>query len=129
MAEKQEKSGTKSSSSKSKGGKKNGLLDFLGDSRTRTVIGLFFVLLSAFLTLSFISYMIVGFADQSQLQDLWGKIFDPEETVDNWMGKIGAAIGHKFIYDWFGLAAFLFPFLFLLVGFKILFRKRRCISI
>lgn len=124
MGEKQEKSGSTKGKAKSTKNVKNGLLEFLADSRTRTVLGLFFILLSAFLTLSFISYIIDGFADQSQLQDMWEKVMNPEEKVNNWMGKLGAAMGHKFIYNWFGIAAFLFPFLLLLIGFQILFRKR-----
>jgi S-DNA-T family DNA segregation ATPase FtsK/SpoIIIE len=39
------------------------------------------------------------------------------------MGKFGAAIAETFIYSWFGIAAFLFPFLLLIIGMKILFRK------
>ena len=124
MGEKQEKSGSTKEKAKSTKNAKNGLLEFLADSRTRTVLGLFFILLSAFLTLSFISYIIDGFSDQSQLQDMWEKVMNPEEKVNNWMGKLGAAMGHKFIYNWFGIAAFLFPFLLLLIGFQILFRKR-----
>lgn len=124
MAEKQEKLSSKKASTKTKNGSKSGLLEFLADSRTRTILGLFFVLLSAFLTLSFISYLVDGFSDQSQLQNLWEKVLNPEEAVNNWMGKVGAAIAHKFIYTWFGIAAFLFPFLLLLIGFQILFRKR-----
>ena len=124
MAVKKEKSDSKKEGTKSNTVSKNGLLEFLADSRTRTIVGLFFILISAFLTLSFVSYIIDGFSDQSQLQDMWEKVMNPEEKVNNWMGKLGAAIGHKFIYSWFGVAAFLFPFLLLLVGFQILFRKR-----
>ena len=126
MASKKEKSESKKGDAKPKKGSKNGLLEFLADSRTRTILGLFFILLSAFLTLSFISYLIVGFVDQSQLQGhSWTELlFDPDVLMDNWMGKLGAALGHIFIYNWFGIAAFLFPFLLLLVGFQILFRKR-----
>ncbi|MBL4585969.1 MAG: DNA translocase FtsK 4TM domain-containing protein, partial [Flavobacteriales bacterium] len=123
MEEKQARPSSKKGAKKPKKGKENGILKFLQDSRTRTVLGLFFIIVSAFLTLSFISYMIDGFTDQSQLRDMWKNIFDPEATVNNWMGKIGAAVAHRFIYNWFGISAFLFPFLFLLVGFKILFRK------
>lgn len=123
MAEKQAKSSTKKAPSKSKKGKKNGLLEILGDSRTRTIAGLFFVIVSAFLTLAFISFLIDGPSDQSQVQELSETITNPDERVNNWMGKFGAAIAEKFIYNWFGVAAFLFPFLLLLTGFKILFRK------
>ncbi|MFM1876493.1 MAG: hypothetical protein RL266_2230 [Bacteroidota bacterium] len=120
MAEKQEKSTSDKNTSKSK---KSGLLDFLGDARTRTITGIFFLVVSAFLTLSFVSYMIDGFSDQSQLQDFTETIADPDQEVSNWMGKLGAFVGELFIYDWFGIAAFLFPFILVLIGFKILFRK------
>lgn len=123
MAEKQERSSTKKNLSKSKKGNKNGLLEILGDSRTRTITGLFFVIVSAFLTLSFISFLIDGPSDQSQVQELADTITNPDERVNNWMGKFGAAVAEKFIYAWFGIAAFLFPFLLLMIGFKILFRK------
>lgn len=94
----------------------------LRDPRTRTIIGLFFVLTSLFLTLSFVSYLIDGFSDQSQLQKIGENITDLDQRVNNWMGKIGALVAHLFIYNAFGLAAFLFPFITFLVGVKILFR-------
>lgn len=124
MAKKQGKSSSAKTSTKANKSPQKGLLEFLADSRTRTVVGLFFILIAAFLSLAFVSYLIDGFADQSQLRNLWEKILNPEETVNNWMGKLGAALAHKFIYNWFGIAAFLFPFLSLLIGFQILFRKR-----
>ncbi|MCF8277677.1 MAG: DNA translocase FtsK [Flavobacteriales bacterium] len=123
MAEKQEKSTSKKDSSNAKKGNKNGLLEFLGDSRTRTITGLFFVIVSLFLVLSFISYLIDGFTDQSELQEFAETLADPSTNVNNIMGKFGAAVAEKFIYNWFGIAAFLFPFLLMLVGLKILFRR------
>ena len=123
MAEKQGKPSTKKTSTKSKKGSKNGLLEILGDSRTRTIAGLFLVIVSAFLTLSFISFLIEGPADQSAVQELAETLADPDQRVNNWMGKFGAGVAEQFIYDWFGVAAFLLPFLLLVVGFKILFRK------
>lgn len=121
MAGKQEKSSSKKSSKKGKNG--NPIRSFFGDPRVRTVIGLLFLILSVFLTLSFISYLIDGYADQDKLQAFWENVFVPETEVYNWMGKLGAAAGHVFIYSSFGLAAFLFPFLFLVISLKILFRQ------
>ncbi len=123
MADIQEKTSTKGAKSKPLKGKKNGLLEILGDSRTRTIAGLFLVIISAFLTLSFISYLVDGPSDQSQVQELAETIANPDQKVNNWMGKFGAAIAEKFIYSWFGIAAFLLPFLLLISGFKVLFRK------
>ncbi|MBI1286533.1 MAG: DNA translocase FtsK [Flavobacteriales bacterium] len=123
MAEKQGKSSSKKDSSKAKKGAKTSLLAFFGDSRTRTVAGLFFVIIAVFLTVSFISYLIDGPADQSKVQEMADTIGNPEETVNNAMGKIGAVVAEAFIYDWFGIASFLFPFLFLIVGLKVMLRR------
>lgn len=123
MAEKQGKSSSKQDSTKAKKGAKSSLLDFFGDSRTRTIGGIFLVIISVFLTVSFISYLIDGHADQSKVQEMAETIGDPEETVNNVMGKVGAVVAEKFIYDWFGIASFLFPFFFLIVGLKVLLRK------
>ena len=124
MAETKKKSTTKKDSSKSVSGRKDEFFAFLGDSRTRTVLGLFIIVIALFLTLAFVSYLIDGFTDQSQVQEFAETIADPDQQVNNIMGKFGAAVAEKFIYSWFGIAAFLFPFLLTLIGFKILFRKR-----
>ncbi|MCB9205684.1 MAG: DNA translocase FtsK 4TM domain-containing protein, partial [Flavobacteriales bacterium] len=124
MAEKQEKSSSKKTNSKGKKDGKNSLFEFLADSRTRTILGIFFIVISAFLTLSFISHLVdAGMNDQSQLQEFGDTLVNPEEKVDNWMGKFGAIVAEKFIHSWFGISAFLFPFLFLLIGFQVMFRK------
>lgn len=123
MAEKQEKSSSNKASSNSRAGKKNSVFEFLGDSRTRTISGLFVVILATFLAVSFVSYLIDGYSDQSKIQVFSETLTDPDEQVNNVMGKFGALVAEAFIYDWFGIAAFLFPFITLLIGLKILFRK------
>jgi S-DNA-T family DNA segregation ATPase FtsK/SpoIIIE len=123
MADSKGKSSSKKGKSKASG-QKNGLLEFLADSRTRTVTGVFLLILSAFLTLSFVSHLVdAGINDQSQLQEFSETLTDPEETVDNWMGKLGAIVAEKFIHDWFGISSFLLPFILFLIGFKVMFRK------
>ena len=123
MTEKLDKSSTKKAAPKSNQGTKNGLLEILADSRTRTIAGLFLVIVSAFLTLSFVSCLIDGPADQSAVQEYYETLADPDQRANNWMGKFGAGVAEQFIYDWFGFAAFLFPFLLLIIGLKVLFRK------
>lgn len=124
MAEKKGKSSTKKSASKNKKSQKDSVLEFLGDSRTRTISGIFLLIISAFLTLAFVSHLIdAGINDQSQLQEFSETLVNPEEVVDNWMGKFGAITAEKFVHRWFGISAFLFPFLFVLIGFKVMFRK------
>jgi len=91
------------------------------DPRKRTVLGLFLVLLSVFFTLSFISYLIYGFNDQSILVDMqWA---DPEDRVKNWMGKLGAWAAHIMLYHGVGIAAFALPVILMLTGLRILLRK------
>eukprot|EP01132_Coremiostelium_polycephalum_P019068 gene19068-22693_t len=45
-------------------------------------------------------------------------------VVQNWLGKFGALLAHQFIYEWFGLASFLFAFVFFVVGYRLLFKVR-----
>lgn len=120
MADKQ----GKSSSKKNKKSASKGLFEFLGDSRTRTVLGIFLIVISAFLTLAFISHLVeAGMNDQSAFQEPLELMANPELQVSNWMGKVGGWVAGKFVHDWFGVSAFLFPFLFLLIGFQVMFRK------
>lgn len=91
------------------------------DPRKRTVLGLFLLLLSVFFLLSFISYLLYGFIDQSHLVDMqWA---DAENHVQNWMGKVGAFTAHIVLYHGVGIAAFAFPFLLMIIGLRVLLRK------
>ncbi len=56
------------------------------------------------LTLSFISYIVTGIEDQSNLALLG----DRDAAVENWLGKIGAYFAHIFIFQGFGIASFFF---------------------
>jgi S-DNA-T family DNA segregation ATPase FtsK/SpoIIIE len=123
MAEKKERSSSDKVLSNSKAGSKNSVLEFLGDSRTRTISGLFVVIVATFLALAFVSYIIDGYSDQSVIRLSWKDLFNPDITVNNIMGKLGAWIADGFLYESFGISAFCFPFVILLIGLKILFRK------
>lgn len=115
--------GKKAKDKSGKNGNGNGKTATNGtpDPRKRTVIGLTFLLLSVFLTLSFVSYLIHGFSDQSHLVDMqWA---DAEAHVQNWMGKLGAWVAHHVLYHGLGIAAFMFPFLLMLVAIRMLLRK------
>ncbi|MGV9013003.1 MAG: DNA translocase FtsK 4TM domain-containing protein [Flavobacteriales bacterium] len=90
------------------GGRLLKLREFAGDERVRKVGGLFLVLTSAYLLVAFTSYLITWRIDQDLMGRTWGEIFSPDVRVENWLGKLGALIGHRFIFTWFGLAAFVF---------------------
>ena len=93
---------------------------FLGDERTHKVGGLMLVLCSAYLLVSFLSYLFTWRMDQDLMGRPWGEIFDPEVRVENWLGKLGAITAHRFIHIWFGLAAFVLPVWAFLGGIRVL---------
>ena len=101
------------------------LIAILKDSRSRTVGGLLLIVISIFLTAAFISFLIVGNADESQVTLSISDSIDAGEQgsgMNNWMGEIGARTANLFIRDWFGISAFLIPFVTFLLGFRISFR-------
>ncbi|MEQ8624028.1 MAG: DNA translocase FtsK [Vicingaceae bacterium] len=127
----EEQSSKKSSASKSKKTAKVGALQssfsqffgFFKKEKTKQFIGLFFILFSAYLLIAFTSFLFTWKVDQSKVELPFGKYFlDAEIIVENWLGKIGASLSHLFIYEWFGIASYLFVGLFFLLGFRILFK-------
>ena len=83
------------------------VVGFFKDDRFRYALGIIFLLLALFLTLSLISYLINWRTDQDFE---WAKVFSgPEIKVENSGGKMGAWISNLLINKWFGIASFLFP--------------------
>ncbi|MBE9585765.1 DNA translocase FtsK 4TM domain-containing protein [Mucilaginibacter sp. JRF] len=108
----------------------------LKDGRLIKVVGLFFLILSIFFLTAFTSYLFTWQEDQSYVskanggwdnlfkttQELALKNIDP--VVDNWLGKFGALLANQFIFEWFGVASFLFVFVFFVMGYRMLFKVR-----
>lgn len=98
-------------------------LKFNPNPRLRKIIGLAFILFSAYQLIAFTSYLFTWAGDQDKVALGWGKLlFDKSIVVDNWLGKLGALISNTFIFNGFGITSFLFILLFFLVGFKIIFK-------
>jgi S-DNA-T family DNA segregation ATPase FtsK/SpoIIIE len=76
------------------------------------VIGVLLVLLAVAFLLAFISFYIYGQEDQNAVNELTSR----SESVQNWLGKIGAYLSNLIVYQGFGLASFLFVRLFFLTG-------------
>ena len=91
---------------------------FLNNRQTHTVFGLFLILFSLFLVIAFFSFFFSWQADQSTLTQFADKTVETK----NLLGKIGAKLSHFFIYDGFGLAAFIIPILLFVSGFYWLFK-------
>ena len=83
----------------------------------KVVLGSFLMLLGIALLIAFISFLFNWQADQSTLQDLGNR----ELVTKNWMSKFGASISDFFIYNGFGLAAFIFASLVTLTGVYLFF--------
>lgn len=73
-------------------------------ARISFIFGTLFLMFSVILLCSFISYFTTGNYDQSLVAELDNREIEPE----NWVGKLGAWLAHKFIFEGFGIASFLF---------------------
>ncbi len=105
----------KQKKSKKKTSKQN--VGFLTDTRLKFLFGVILLLLSIYLTLSFLSFLFTWKTDNVQ----WIQIFSGSDiNVNNLMGKLGASLSYHFIFKWMGLASFLFAFLCFLLGLKFL---------
>lgn len=83
------------------------------------LFGILLVLVSVYMIIAFISYLYTGAADQSLVMDLRnGELENTNQAFQNYCGSIGAVISHFFIYDCFGLSAFIVPFFIGLTGLK-----------
>ncbi|WP_026839077.1 FtsK/SpoIIIE family DNA translocase [Gillisia sp. JM1] len=83
----------------------------------KVVLGSFLILLGVGLLIAFISFLFNWQADQSTLQDFGNR----ELVAKNWMSKFGASISDFFIYNGFGLAAFILASLVTLTGVYLFF--------
>ncbi|MGB0891985.1 MAG: DNA translocase FtsK [Flavobacteriaceae bacterium] len=88
--------------------------NFFKNRQNQTIIGAFLILFSVFLTVAFISFFFSWKQDQSALTEFTNKAV----TSKNLLGKVGAKLSHFFIYDGFGLGAFIIPILIALTGFS-----------
>ena len=100
--------------------KKTNVFSFLKTRQTQTIFGFFLILFSLFLCIAFISFFFSWEEDQSAL----GQFADKTIRSKNLLGKIGASLSHFFVYDGFGLGAFIIAFQIFLSGFYILIKKK-----
>ena len=100
--------------------KKPSIFSSLKTRQTQTIMGFFLILFSFFLCIAFISFFFNWEEDQSTLNHLSDKAIKSK----NLLGKIGTNLSHFFIYDGFGLAAFVIAFQLFLSGFFILIKKK-----
>jgi len=99
-------------------------LDFIYDKRFQLVSGFFLIILSIYFLTAFCSYLFTGKTDQSVVEAInqTGWIQSGLEA-DNWLGAYGAMISHYFVFQWFGLGAFLIPPFLFVLGYRVVFKK------
>ncbi len=87
----------------------------------RNIAGLFLMLFSILMVISFVSFLFTWKQDQDILEISWyDYLFDTTVEVENATGKIGLFISQLFMYNWFGIASFLFTGLFFIIGLRLL---------
>ena len=107
------------------------------DGRTIKIAGLFLLLLSVYFFIAFTSYLFTWQEDQSYVSPTnggWHNLFRTTQelmengvknpVVENWLGKFGALLSNQFIFEWFGIASFLFVLVFFIGGYRLLFKTR-----
>ncbi len=100
--------------------------NFLERPNTKLVLGLFALFLAIYLAASFISYLRSWAYDQSFMAQSFSEVLArPELQAKNALGKLGAGIAHQFIHRWFGLAAFIIPWLLILLGLRLSLNFKR----
>lgn len=97
----------------------NKFKNIVENEKLAQITGLLLLVFSVFLLLAFSSYLFTWKADQNLIINHWD---NPDIQAENWLGKLGAYAAHQFIFNAFGIASFLFCFLFFIVGFKALFK-------
>jgi DNA segregation ATPase FtsK/SpoIIIE, S-DNA-T family len=92
----------------------------LRNEKFQRIAGLFFLLLSFYLLIAFVSYLLTWKADDNIFGNgLSAVLTDGKLIAANWMGKMGAFLSYIFIKKWFGVASFFFIFLFFISGMKL----------
>jgi len=107
----------------------------LVDTRMAKILGLFSLLFSVYFLVAFTSYLFTWQEDQSYVSAAnggWHNLFKTTQelmqngvknpVVENWLGKFGALLSNQFIFEWFGLASFLFVFVLFIIGYRLLFK-------
>ena len=98
----------------------NPVVVFLRNRQFQTVIGSFLILFSLFLFVAFISFFFHWQQDLSIINEFTNS----NAKGVNLLGKIGATLSNLFIYEGFGIGAFIIPYLLFLSGLFWLFRTK-----
>ena len=97
---------------------------FLKDRRLHLFIGYLLLLFTFYFLIAFISYLFTGKADQSVVHAIAETGWKQSGLeAENWLGLLGAWVSNLFIYEWFGIASFIFVPVSFLLGVRIVYKK------
>lgn len=95
------------------------------DERTTKILGSVSLLFGIFLFIAFTSYLFTWQDDQDKVHQFGVRIFATADVkVTNLLGVLGAYAAHQFMFNGFGIAAYLFCTFFFVLGINLLFGKK-----
>ena len=88
-----------------------------GDGRITKIIGILFICLAVFLGLALISYLVSFFSGHHQ--EFGYQIFNQKINIENRTGRAGVFLAQTLIKESFGIGAFFFVYLLVLIGLRL----------
>ncbi|MCP3931845.1 MAG: DNA translocase FtsK [Bacteroidetes bacterium] len=96
----------------------------INDERVPKLAGILFLFIALYLTIAFTSYLFTWHIDQDRvLRFSWRLLMEGDLQMANWLGRLGAIVSNMFFYWWFGLASYVFVFLFSIFGLSLIKRS------
>lgn len=110
--------------------KKGNSWAFLKNEKYHVSIGVFLALFALYLVFAFTSYLLNNFTGGIGMDDLAANesfrqiMFNQDLQVNNWGGRIGAFLAWQLIKGGFGVASYIFVFLFFIAGVQLTFKVK-----
>ena len=96
----------------------------LNDERVRKISGILIILMSLYLSIAFVSYLVTWKEDQDQVLNFsFNILFNGNVKVSNWLGRLGALVSNAFFYWGFGISSMIFVVVLFKLGITVLFKK------
>jgi S-DNA-T family DNA segregation ATPase FtsK/SpoIIIE len=104
--------------------RKGGQLSFrMGwkDERIPKLVGVLLLFLSIYLFIAFTAYLFTWKEDFDVFHPFsWEHLFNSEIHVANWLGRLGAAVSNALFYWGFGLPSYIFVYLLMRMGVRLI---------
>ncbi|MDR1459363.1 MAG: DNA translocase FtsK [Bacteroidales bacterium] len=118
-----DKKSSRTSAKKPKRSGFSGLKNFFINERVHAIAGVFLLVFSLFLLLSFISFCFSHEADDSIFKPSLWETLNTEDIPLNKLGIMGLYFSFLFIKHWFGISSFCFLLLGFIYGVRLLTKK------